>query len=53
MGKRKTSVCDKNGNDRYPRCVIYQYHAKLEACNELLTIIAKRDLPKTKGRRKN
>ena len=31
MGNRNTSVCDKKGRVRYPRCVMYQYQDKAAA----------------------
>ena len=52
-GNKNTSVCDKKGSARYPKCVIYQYQAKLAAYRVLLTSNAKNDFPKTKGNRKN
>ena len=53
MGKRNTSVCDKNGNALYPKCVMYQYHAKAAAYKVLLTNKANKDFPRTKGNKKN
>jgi hypothetical protein len=53
MGKRKTSVCDKNGRARYPKCVIYQYQAKAAPYRVLLIMRDTKDFPSTIGRRKN
>lgn len=53
MGNKKTSVFDKKGNVRYPKCVIYQYHDNATAYNVLPTINAAKLLPKTTGNKKN
>ena len=53
MGKRKTSVCDKNGSARYPKCVIYQYQENAAAYKVLLTMRENKDFPSTSGNRKN
>ena len=53
MGKRKTSVCDKNGSARYPKCVMYQYQAKAAAYRVLLIMRENKDFPRTSGNRKN
>ena len=52
-GNRNTSVCDKNGSARYPKCVMYQYQAKPAAYKVLLTTREKNDFPSTSGNKKN
>ena len=53
MGNKNTSVCDKNGSDLYPKCVIYQYHEKAAAYKVLLTSREINDFPSTSGNKKN
>ena len=53
MGNKKTSVLDKKGNERYPKCVMYQYHEKAAAYNVLDNKNASRLLPRISGSKKN
>ena len=53
MGNKKTSVCDKKGSARYPRCVMYQYQAKAAAYKVLLIMSEIKEVPSTIGSRKN
>lgn len=53
MGKRNTSVPERKGKLRYPRCVIYQYQLNDAAYNVLAIINGNNPSASTIGRRKN
>jgi hypothetical protein len=53
IGNKNTSVLLKNGNDRYPRCVMYQYHDNAMAYNTFAKINGNNPAPNTKGNKKN
>lgn len=53
MGNKKTSVLDKKGSVRYPKCVMYQYQLKAPAYKVFATIKGTSPSPSTKGKRKN
>ena len=53
IGNRKTSVLLKKGSDRYPRCVMYQYHDKAPAYIKFDKASGSNPSPKTNGSKKN
>jgi hypothetical protein len=53
MGNKKTSVLVKNGNERYPRWVMYQYQQNAAPYMVLASKSGTRPLPKTTGKVKN
>jgi len=53
MGNKKTSVELRNGNVRYPKCVMYQYQLNAAAYNAFATISGNKPSPSTIGIRKN
>jgi hypothetical protein len=53
MGNKKTSVCDRKGSARYPRCVMYQYQDPAMAYNVLATSRGNQPSASTMGKAKN
>lgn len=53
MGNKKTSVCDRKGSARYPKCVMYQYQENAAAYNALLKMRAIKEFPSTIGNKKS
>lgn len=53
IGKRKTSVFDKKGRERYPKCVMYQYQLSAPAYIVFATKSGSMPSPKATGSAKN
>ena len=53
MGNKKTSVLDRKGKLRYPKCVMYQYQLNAAAYKVLLSNKANNVWPRTRGSKKN